>query len=93
MGPPENSTVINASVPQTTEQVARVAANIPNPGSGGNVPVRNGQNQQPSVEGEGGGKKKSQFHGRGKGIGAVPKGRGSSAPGWTGAGFDVDGRA
>lgn len=92
MGPPENSTVINASVPQTIEQVAGVATNILNPASGGNVPVRNGQNQQPSVEG-GGGKKKSQFHGRGKGIGAVPKGRGSSAPGWTGAGFDVDGRA
>ncbi|KAL5567772.1 hypothetical protein UlMin_024347 [Ulmus minor] len=58
--------------------------------SGGNVPVTNGLNQPPSVEGEGRGKKKGQFHGRGKGIGAVPKGRGSQAPGWTGSGFDVD---
>ncbi|KAF5480333.1 hypothetical protein F2P56_001093 [Juglans regia] len=79
-GPPQNSAVANAAVPQTTE-----------PGAGGNVAVSNGQNQQPSVEGEGRGKKKTQFQGRGKGIGAVPKGRGPPAPGWTGAGFDVDG--
>lgn len=52
----------------------------------------NGQNQLPTNDGEVKGKKKSQFQGRGKGIGAVPKGRGSAAPGWTGAGFDVDGR-
>lgn len=92
MGPPQNTTATNASVPQTTEPGAGVTANVPNEGSGGNVPVINGQNQRPSVEGEGRGKKKSQFHGKGKGIGAVPKGRGSPAPGWTGAGFDVDGR-
>ncbi|CAA0835542.1 Unknown protein [Striga hermonthica] len=42
-----------------------------------------------SNDGEGRGKKKSSIQGRVKGIGAVPKGRG---PGWTGAGFDVDGR-
>lgn len=40
---------------------------------------------------EGRGKKKSAMQGRGKGIGAVPKSRGSTA-GWTGAGFDVDSR-
>ncbi|XP_059450609.1 uncharacterized protein LOC132181419 isoform X2 [Corylus avellana] len=90
--PPQNTTATNASVPRTTEPGAGVAANIPSEGRSGNVPVTNGQNQQLSVEGEGRGRKKSQFQGRGKGIGAVPKGRGSPAPGWTGAGFDVDGR-
>lgn len=80
------STLPDASVPHTTEPGAGVTAN------GGNVPVLNGHNQQPSVEGEARGKKKSHFQGRGKGIGAVPKGRGSQAAGWTGAGFDVDGR-
>lgn len=61
-----------------------------NQGNVGNAPIMNGNNQH---EGEGRGKKKTYFQGRGKGIGAAPKGRGSSAPGWTGAGFDVDGRA
>lgn len=46
-------------------------------------------NQQPSSNVEGVGKKRSSNQGRVRGIGAVPKGR---APGWTGAGFDVDGR-
>lgn len=48
-------------------------------------------NQQPPNEGEGRNKKKVNFQLKGKGIGAVSKGR-SSAAGWTGAGFDVDGR-
>ncbi|XP_050387880.1 uncharacterized protein LOC126804147 [Argentina anserina] len=69
-----------------------IAGNIPNQGNAGNVPVMNGNNQQPPVEGDGRGKKKSQFHGRGKGLGAAPKGRGPPVPGWTGSGFDVDGR-
>ncbi|EXC32162.1 hypothetical protein L484_002797 [Morus notabilis] len=81
-----------SSATNSTEQSGGARKTIPNEGNGGNVPVTNGLNQQASVEGEGRGKKKSQFHGRGKGIGAVPKGRGSPAPGWTGAGFDVDGR-
>lgn len=68
------------------------AENIANQGNGGNLAAMNGQNQQPNVEGEGRGKKKSVIQGRGRGIGAVPKGRGPTAPGWTGAGFDVDGR-
>ncbi|XP_075647287.1 uncharacterized protein LOC142618264 [Castanea sativa] len=92
VGPPQNTTVTNDSVSQSTEPVAGVTANVPNQGNGGNVTVMNGQNQQPSTEGEGQGRKKIQVQGRGKGIGAVPKGRGSPAPGWTGAGFDVDGR-
>ena len=53
--------------------------------------MTNGHNQQPPNEGEGRGKKKVNVQLKGKGIGAVPKGR-SSGPGWTGAGFDVDGR-
>lgn len=51
-----------------------------------------GQNQQPSSDSEGRVKKKSSNQGRARGIGAVPKGRGPAATGWTGAGFDVDGR-
>ncbi|KAF6160388.1 hypothetical protein GIB67_019157, partial [Kingdonia uniflora] len=60
----------------------------------GNALVVNGQNQQQSVEGEGKGKKKLFNPGRGKGVGLVPKGRGSLSPdsGWTGSGFDVDAR-
>ncbi|CAH8392770.1 unnamed protein product [Eruca vesicaria subsp. sativa] len=48
------------------------------------------QGQRPSTaEGESKARKKPQFQGRGRGIGITnSKGRG----GWTGAGFDVDGR-
>ncbi|KAE8728011.1 Detected protein of unknown function [Hibiscus syriacus] len=51
----------------------------------------NAKNQLSTNDGEVKGKK-TRYHGRGKGIGAVPKGRGSAAPGWTGSGSDVDGR-
>ncbi|KAF8116756.1 hypothetical protein N665_0014s0020 [Sinapis alba] len=44
------------------------------------------QGQRP--DGESKAKKKPQIQGRGRGIGIMNKGRG----GWTGAGFDVDGR-
>lgn len=53
-------------------------------------PGTNGHSQQPPNEGVGRGKKKANLQLKGKGIGAVVKGR-SPAPGWTGAGFDVDG--
>ncbi|XWS61077.1 hypothetical protein CRYUN_Cryun07bG0094900 [Craigia yunnanensis] len=86
------ATIDVSSVPQTTELGSAVSENVPNQGNGGNVPAMNGQNQLPTNDGEVKGKKKSHFQGRGKGIGAVPKGRGSAAPGWTGAGFDVDAR-
>ncbi|CAA0830776.1 Unknown protein [Striga hermonthica] len=56
--------------------------------SGGNT-VSNGQSPPVSNGGEGRGKKNSPTQGRIKGIRAVTKGR---SPGWTGAGFDVDGR-
>ncbi|KAM7504687.1 hypothetical protein LguiB_003591 [Lonicera macranthoides] len=74
-----------SSVPSTLEP----AGNTLNQGIG---QVSNGQNQHPPLDVEGKGKKKIMIQGRGKGIGAVPKGRVSAAPGWTGAGFDVDGR-
>ncbi|XWS50625.1 hypothetical protein CRYUN_Cryun12cG0101900 [Craigia yunnanensis] len=86
------ATVDDSSVPQTTESGSTVSENIPSQGNGGNVPAINGQNQLPKNDAEVRGKTKSHFQGRGKGIGAVPKGRGSAAPGWTGAGLDVDAR-
>lgn len=55
----------------------------------GNAAAEKGQNQQPEARG----KKKINTQGRGKGIGIIPKSRGSVPPGWTGAGFDVDGRS
>ncbi|KAE8672366.1 hypothetical protein F3Y22_tig00111843pilonHSYRG00102 [Hibiscus syriacus] len=82
----------SSSVPQTTNPGSTVSENATNLGNGGNVPAANVQNQLPPSDGELKGKKKSHYLGRGKGIGAIPKGRGSAAPGWTGSGFDVDGR-
>ncbi|CAK7337157.1 unnamed protein product [Dovyalis caffra] len=93
MGPAPNSPAQDASIPLSTAPGAGVAKNAPNEANGGNVQVPNGQNQLPNVEAEGRGKKKVHFQGKGRGIGAVPKGRGSGQPGWTGAGFDVDGRS
>ncbi|GAV61839.1 hypothetical protein CFOL_v3_05365 [Cephalotus follicularis] len=93
MGPAQISTAVDvSSVPHAPESGAGVTQNATNQGNDGHVPVMNGHNQQPTLEGEVRGKKKGQFQGRGKGIGIVPKGRGSTPPGWTGAGFDVDGR-
>lgn len=60
---------------------AQIAANQ------GNEETNNGKIHQ-SLSEE---KKKVHFKGRGKGIGAVPKGR-NPGPGWTGSGFDVDSR-
>ncbi|KAK9724530.1 hypothetical protein RND81_05G079900 [Saponaria officinalis] len=68
--------------------------NAPSQGKGVYVPTINVDNQQLVVDGEGQGKKKSLLIGKGgKGVGASPKGRGPLAPGWTGAGFDVDSRS
>lgn len=58
-------------------------------GNTGNAAAENGQNQQREARG----KKKINAQGRGKGIGIIPKSRGAAPPGWTGAGFDVDGRS
>ncbi|KAK8267217.1 hypothetical protein V6Z12_D12G297800 [Gossypium hirsutum] len=86
------ATIGVSSVPKTTESGSTVSTTVPHQGNGGNVQVMNGQNQLATNDGEVKGKKKNTFQGRGKGIGAVPKSRGSAAPGWTGAGFDVDAR-
>ncbi|KAA3459807.1 ACI13 protein [Gossypium australe] len=86
------ATIGVSSVPPTTESGSTVSTRVPQQGNGGNVQVMNGQNQLATNDGEVKGKKKNTFQGRGKGIGAVPKSRGSAAPGWTGAGFDVDAR-
>lgn len=58
-------------------------------GNTGNAAAENGQNQQREARG----KKKINAQGRGKGIGIIPKSRGAAPPGWTGSGFDVDGRS
>ncbi|KAM3382144.1 hypothetical protein P3S68_007717 [Capsicum galapagoense] len=54
-----------------------------------NAAAENGQNEKPEARA----KKKINAQGRGKGIGIIPKSKGSAPPGWTGAGFDVDGRS
>lgn len=68
-----------------------LAENVPNKNNGQKVPVTNEHKLHPPGEGDGRNKKKVNFHSRGKGLGAVPKSR-SSAPDWTGAGFNVDDR-
>ncbi|KAF7813222.1 hypothetical protein G2W53_034198 [Senna tora] len=90
--PSQGSTTQDASsVPNTREPSGESAENASNQKNGQKVSVTNGHNQQPSNEGDARSKKKGNFQSKGKGIGAVPKGR-PSGPGWTGSGFDVDGR-
>ncbi|KAJ4955622.1 hypothetical protein NE237_012405 [Protea cynaroides] len=81
------------SNPQTTISASKTAETVRGRGNDGNGLATNGHKQQPPVEGDDRGKKRVFNPGRGKGIGAVPKGRGTPGPGWTGAGFDVDGRS
>ncbi|XP_057952097.1 uncharacterized protein LOC131146482 isoform X2 [Malania oleifera] len=93
MRPVHGSTALEASaVPHTSERAGGGAENLSKQGNSGVDPVTNGHNQLSPVVGEGRGKKKNLMQGRGKGFGAVQKSRGSAEPGWTGAGFDVDGR-
>lgn len=84
-----NSLPTNASPARSALEAKGVA---PNEGVAATSQSQN-QSQPAPAEGEGRGKKKILLHGRGKGIGALPKGRGPAASGWTGAGFDVDGRS
>ncbi|MED6221472.1 aci13 [Stylosanthes scabra] len=83
----DGSTRDGSSASSARESSGGLAESIPDQGNGPKV----GPHQHSTNEGEGKTKKKVNFHIKGKGIGAVSKGR-SSAPGWTGAGFDVDGR-
>lgn len=89
-GTPQINATQDASViPNTPES----SANSSKEQISGNLASPNSHNQQQSsTDSEGSSKKKSFVNGRGRGIGAVPKGRSSATHGWTGAGFDVDGR-
>ncbi|KAM7494556.1 hypothetical protein LguiB_029165 [Lonicera macranthoides] len=87
--PTESSaTPIASSVHSTSGPAGRSLGPSTNQANGGTAPLGNGQSQR-DVEGRGK-KRIIMSQGRGRGIGAIPKGRGSGAPGWTGAGFDVD---
>lgn len=73
-----------ASIPSTPEVPPTNQVNSANVN-----PVANGTNEQAPVTEEKG--KKKMMHGRGKGIGSLPKGRNPLTPGgWTGSGFNVD---
>lgn len=84
MGPTLTTTSPDVSVPNSVEPPTGSSKSVPNHNT------EDSHNQKTVGDVEGRGKKKSAMQGRGKGIGAVPKSRGSA--GWTGAGFDVDGR-
>ncbi|KAL3521480.1 hypothetical protein ACH5RR_019629 [Cinchona calisaya] len=93
MGHPPGNRTQDAALATGSAQVASGPnGQISRQGNAGQAPVAN-ENQGPPPGDEPRGKKKPVFQGRGKGIGAVPKGRGSATPGWTGAGFDVDSRS
>lgn len=81
-----------SSVKDTQELLSGSSGNTLKEGNARSGAAENGQNQSHSVD-ETRAKKKINLQGRGKGIGIIPKGRGSQGPGWTGAGFDVDGRS
>ncbi|KAL6607221.1 hypothetical protein ACP70R_032937 [Stipagrostis hirtigluma subsp. patula] len=71
------------------QPVGQSPANPSGPPNNASEPVSSGQ-QQRSAEPEK--KRRPSSSGRGKGgVMILPKGRGSSASGWTGAGFDIDG--
>lgn len=93
-----NSSPSMASAPATTSAQGssgqRLLEETQNVVSGGGEVAGKGTTQQPLVDAEGKGKKRVPTSGRGKGnMMVLPKSKGSSGPGWTGAGFDVDGRA
>lgn len=76
-------------VPNSLQSSSESSANTPKEGSSGNVTSTNSHNQQqPSNDNDGRAKRKTIVHGRGRGIGAVPKSKNSAVPGWTGAGFE-----
>lgn len=85
-------TNITAAQPSTHQQSEQTPRAPENPNSAGNNIIESASNGQQRFN-EAREKKRMSNLGRGKGNGIVPKGRGSTGPGWTGAGFDVDGRA
>lgn len=72
---------------QTAESAGKVPENALAGGNNSGQPASDAQSQRPAEVRE---KKRTQNLGRGKGNMILPKGRGASGPGWTGAGFDVD---
>ncbi|RWR89430.1 putative RAFL24-31-B07 [Cinnamomum micranthum f. kanehirae] len=95
--PAQSSTVVpsTASTPHPAESAGHRPENLLSSGNDRDAtPPLNGQEQLPHIDGEGRGKKRSSNVGRGgRGIMILGKGRGTPGTGWTGAGFDVDGRA
>nr|GMC96303.1 RAB6-interacting golgin [Ipomoea batatas] len=89
-GTPQISVTQDSSVvPNSLQSSSESSANTPKEGSSGNVTSTNSHNQQqPSNDNDGRAKRKTIVHGRGRGIGAVPKSKNSAVPGWTGAGFE-----
>ncbi|CAN4085233.1 unnamed protein product [Withania somnifera] len=87
VGPAPSSMTQDVSLVQGTQESPNGSSEITL--REGNAAAEKGQNQQPEARG----KKKINTHGSGKGIGIIPKSRGSAPPGWTGAGFDLDGRS
>ncbi|KAL4186672.1 hypothetical protein AMTRI_Chr09g35110 [Amborella trichopoda] len=79
---------------KTTESLARGPDTVDADGKDGDASGPNNLHQSQTAEGEVRGQKMRNVNlGRGKGNLILQKGRGPSGPGWTGAGFDVDGRA
>lgn len=80
----------SVSVPPDTKEPASPEVPPTNQVDNANVnPTANGTNEQAPVTEEKG--KKKMMHGRGKGVGSLPKGRNPLTPGgWTGSGFNVD---
>ncbi|KAK2458160.1 aci13 [Trifolium repens] len=84
----DSKTQDSSSTPNTRESSGGSTASVADQSNGQKVAVADRPNQQLPNEGDGKSKKKVNFQLKGKGIGAVSKGR-SSAAGWTGAGFDA----
>ncbi|KAL8192776.1 hypothetical protein R6Q57_027224 [Mikania cordata] len=74
-----------AESPLTTTSSDASVPNVVEPSPEASKSDVGSNNQKAGGDVEGRGKKKTSMQGRGKGIGAVPKNKGSS---WTGSGFD-----
>lgn len=74
----------------TPQPATRASEQTPRAPENANTEVASDGQQRPTETRE---KRRLANLGRGKGNNMImPKGRGSAGPGWTGAGFDVDGR-
>lgn len=90
MGPAPSSTTRDVCSVQGTQEPSNGSSETTlKEENARNAAAENGQNEKPEARA----KKKINAQGRGKGIGIIPKSRGSAPPDWTGAGFDVDGRS